>query len=1006
MASSSSSPAFSSQSWNHDVFLSFRGEDTRKTFVDHLYTALVQKGIYTYKDDETLPRGELINPSLMKAIEESQIGVIVFSENYADSSWCLDELAHIMKCKDTRGQIVIPIFYGVDPSEVRKQKQKYGEAFVKHELENKTKVESWRKALVDASNISGWEPKHIANGHESKVIIEIVEKISHRLQLVSPSTNTNLIGIASRVQSLKLKLQIGSGGVRMIGIWGVGGGGKTTLASSVYEEISRKFDGCCFLENIREKSSKKGLEELQQKILYGVLREKIVQVERVEEGKHMIKHRLCCRKVLIVLDDVDQLDQLKALAGSHDWFGEGSRIIITTRDVHVISTTAPRVDEIHNISLLNDDEAMELFCKHAPCGHKHKKDYELLSKSVVSYAGGLPLALTVLGCFLCGKDINEWRSAIARLKEIPDTNIVEKLQISFDGLTPVEKELFLDIACFFRGWYKNGRIMAMLDACGFYPVIGIKVLLEKALITISDGRFDMHDLLQEMERYIVRGEHPENPEKHSRIWKEEDVLKICAMDATKELDMIKAVRFECNSHDLVELPSVANLKNLRWIDWRGDLASPFPTNFPPENLCCLILDDISKKRLWRGYKILIEFQNLERLILRGCQRLKKIHPSIGNLERLIFLSIEFCSGLKIFPPIKQLKKLETLLLSNCPELFNLSGIQQKKNGLLHLHSNINGKEVASYKKYSSNFVITCWTCGDTKIRNPVEDLIDVEECCLEEPCLPRNNNTVLRFLPRGLRKLNLRYCNLRDKDIDSAVWEFPNLEELNLRGNKFSRLNFSRWRLPQLKWLDVSWCQLLVELWELPSSIAVVIADYCFSLESFGDISNCKWLWKVSLCGGNKLGPLVGDILLDSMLQGNALEDHFISVNLGYQMIPRGYVGRLFKGTKFTLHLPYDWYKDFYGGHLCGLAANSYIGGELVPWGSKGDEVKTTDCSELFWDKENEDGSNTFTIRQHDSKSSVEILWQPYYTHIGVTPEEKFYLARERFRSQKMKFRS
>ncbi|KAL7587034.1 hypothetical protein Lser_V15G37550 [Lactuca serriola] len=890
MASSSSSPAFSSQSWNHDVFLSFRGEDTRKTFVDHLYTALVQKGIYTYKDDETLPRGELINPSLMKAIEESQIGVIVFSENYADSSWCLDELAHIMKCKDTRGQIVIPIFYGVDPSEVRKQKQKYGEAFVKHELENKTKVESWRKALVDASNISGWEPKHIANGHESKVIIEIVEKISQRLQLVSPSTNTNLIGIASRVQSLKLKLQIGSGGVRMIGIWGVGGGGKTTLASSVYEEISRKFDGCCFLENIREKSSKKGLEELQQKILYGVLREKIVQVERVEEGKHIVE----------------------------------SRIIITTRDVHVISTTAPRVDEIHNISLLNDDEAMELFCKHAPCGHKHKKDYELLSKSVVSYAGGLPLALTVLGCFLCGKDINGWRSAIARLKDIPDTNIVEKLKISFDGLTAVEKELFLDIACFFRGRYKNEGIMSMLDACGFYPHLGIKVLLEKALVTISDGMFDMHDLVQEMGHYIVREEHPENPEKHSRVWKKEDVLKICAMDVTKELDMIKAIRFECDSYDLVELPSVANLKNLRWIDWRGDLASPFPTNFPPWELRCLILDDISQKRLWRGYKNLPnlkilelvrlnnlimtpdfgEIPNLERVILRGCRRLKKIQPSIGQLERLVFLSVEFCSALKIFPPIKRLKKLETLSLSDCPKLFKLLGIQHKRSGLLHLHSNISGKEVASYKKYSSNFVVTCWTCGgDTEIKNPAEDLVDVEECCLEEPCLPRNNNTELRFFARGLRKLNLRYCSLGDEDIDSAVWD--------------------RWRLPRLKW------------W---------MSDGCSSLESFGDTSNCIWLWKVSLWGPNNLGPLVCNILLHSMLQ----------------MIPRGFVGRLFRGTTFTRRLPYDWYKDFCGFVIC-------IGSSEAPA-----DPEYVGC-------ENEDGSNTFTIRPHDSKSSVEILWRPYY---------------------------
>ncbi|KAI3516484.1 hypothetical protein L1887_15401 [Cichorium endivia] len=228
MASSSSSPsapAMSSRSCKYHVFLSFRGEDTRKTFVDHLYSALEQEGIYTYKDSETLSRGESIHPSLMNAIEESQIAVIVFSKNYGDSSWCLDELAHIMKCRDTIGLIVMPIFFDVDPSEVRKQKEKYGEAFAKHESENKTKVESWRKALVDASNISGWEPKHIANGHESKGIKQIVVEISQRLYPVTSSANENLIGMAARLQGLRSELQVGSGGVRMLGIWGVGGGG-------------------------------------------------------------------------------------------------------------------------------------------------------------------------------------------------------------------------------------------------------------------------------------------------------------------------------------------------------------------------------------------------------------------------------------------------------------------------------------------------------------------------------------------------------------------------------------------------------------------------------------------------------------------------------------------------------------------------------------------------------------------------------------------------------------
>ncbi|XP_023757844.1 TMV resistance protein N isoform X3 [Lactuca sativa] len=995
LSSSSPAPVISSQSWKYDVFLSFRGEDTRKTFVDHLYMALEQQGIYTYKDDETLPRGNSIRPSLLKAIEESQIAVVIFSENYADSSWCLDELACIMKCKKTKGQIVMPIFYDVDPSEVRKKKRKYGEAFDNHELENKKKikswrqafvddpwgwlsapreqsrkyhealakhqlennkkVESWRKALVDASNISGWDPKHVANGHEAKVIKEIVDQISHSLKLVIPSTNGNLIGITARVQGLKSELRIGLGGVHMVGIWGVGGGGKTTLASSVYNEISRKFDGCCFVENIREESSKNGLEKLQEKILYGILKQKQVQAGRVEEGKRMIMSRLCHRKVLIVSDDVDCIEQLKALAGSHDWFGEGSRIIITTRDEHVL--TAHRVDVIHNISLLNNDEAMELFCKHAPQGHNPIEDYELLSKDVVAYAGGIPLALTVLGCFLCDKGINEWRSALARLKKIPDTNIVEKLKISFDGLTKDEKELFLDIACFFRGRYKNEGMMTMLDACGFHPVIGIKVLIQKTLITISDGRFDMHDLVQEMGHHIVRGEHPSNPGKHSRIWKEEDVVKICAMDATTELDMIEAIRFQDNGYSSVELVPqiVVNMKNLRWIDWRGNLATPFPTKFPSVELCCLRLDGISHKQLWEGYKHLPSLKvmelyglknliktpdfdglpnlerfilhdspyieeihpsirrlkvmelyglenliktpdfdglpNLERFILHDSLHIEEIHPSIQRLENLIFLSIDDCPSLKIFPPVTQLNKLKTFSLSDCPKIVKLQ--QQNMNNLPHLHLDNSEKEVASCKKNSTNFSVTCLTCGDTEVKKPREDFIDVEKCCLEEPFLPHSNmnhHTMLQFFSKGLRNLHLWYCNLGDKETRSAVWDLPNLEKLNLSGNNFSQLNFSLFRLPRLKWLNVSGCEKLVELSELPSSIVVLIADWCSSLESLRDVSNCKLLWNLSLRMENKLSPLVGDILLDSMLQGIALEGHFVSVALDHLKIPKRFV--------------------------------------------------------------------------------------------------------------------
>ncbi|XP_031255494.1 toll/interleukin-1 receptor-like protein [Pistacia vera] len=119
----------------YDVFLSFRGEDTRKNFTDHLYAALHQKGIFTFRDDEELERGTEISSELLKAIEESRFSIVILSKNYASSTWCLDELAKIVECMEVKEQKVFPVFYGVDPSEVRKQTGEFEKAFRKHEEE-------------------------------------------------------------------------------------------------------------------------------------------------------------------------------------------------------------------------------------------------------------------------------------------------------------------------------------------------------------------------------------------------------------------------------------------------------------------------------------------------------------------------------------------------------------------------------------------------------------------------------------------------------------------------------------------------------------------------------------------------------------------------------------------------------------------------------------------------------------------------------------------------------
>ncbi|KAK9277693.1 hypothetical protein L1049_007240 [Liquidambar formosana] len=150
-------PSSSSTSrWTYDVFLSFRCEDTRTRFTDHLYAALKRHGFRTYDDE--LERGEAIGPELLKAIENSRFSIIIFSRNYASSTRCLDELAHIIKCRKELGQTVLPIFYDVEPSDVRKQKRSFEEAFAGHEerfKEEMEKLERWRDALRQAANLKG-----------------------------------------------------------------------------------------------------------------------------------------------------------------------------------------------------------------------------------------------------------------------------------------------------------------------------------------------------------------------------------------------------------------------------------------------------------------------------------------------------------------------------------------------------------------------------------------------------------------------------------------------------------------------------------------------------------------------------------------------------------------------------------------------------------------------------------------------------------------------------------
>ncbi|XP_039162910.1 disease resistance protein RPV1-like [Eucalyptus grandis] len=876
----------------YDIFLSFRGLDTRKGFTDHLYRSLINVGtvpISVFKDDNSLEIGKDFDSEILDIITQSKISIPIISENYASSKWCL---------------------------------RKIWEAFhMRKKRFDEKDIQEGRQALTEVSYLNGWESEKFSNGHEGELVEEVIKtilsKLRHNFQLDVPK---HLVGVGDHVNKIRNWVDTPANHARMIGIYGMGGIGKTTLAKVIYNELLNDFLHRSFLPDIRETAHHNGILYLQNLLIKEILPNEH-QVCKVDDGISLIKSRFKGKRVLILLDDVDHQDQLNALARERDWFSTGSIIIVTTRYEAVLDQPEFQADYKYELSELDEVHSLLLFKRHAfHMGHC-SKDFEGISRDILYTMGGLPLAIKVIGSYLYGKTNGKvWQDILKKLRNEPAKDVQKILMISYDALEPKHKNIFLDIACFFIGEDSKFAIYTWED---FYPYQGIEELKLRCLIKIGDrGEFRMHDQLRDLGRSIFC--QGQSLERCLKQWVDQEGLTVkpergaryCLKNYDTYFQWPRGCSPAYTSEQFKNLPSSRFLQlcwkalsgdfnelfsELRWLRWfyiePNMLSSAI--NF---HLSKLVVLELSQNKLaedWSGWSSIMvakrlkvlnlsysqvlrctpdfsTFTELEILILDECCKLEQVHPSIGQVKRLVSLYLRNCLNLKELPEevgelqelkelllddtgitkipmsIGSLKKLQKLSVPHCLSLVEIPLSINNLSSLEHL-------DLSSYSPLSeisrSNRNLSSLECFN--LLSSIENLSSLQHLNLSQYSSLRDIPSSIENLS-SLQHLNLSQCSSL-RDIPSSIGNLSSPECFNLLS--------SVGNLSSLRHLNLSQCS---SLRDIPSSVGNLSSllhlnlSHCSSLReipnSIGNLSSLQYL-NLSHCSSLREIPTsIGDL--------------------------------------------------------------------------------------------------------------------------------------------------